>query len=248
MKLFSVLLGIACTAEQGGPPPPGKVSESLQPAAAVLSEKRAKARHVLVSHKDALRSPEELRRTRQEAELRAERVLEEALAGADFSKLASIYSDGPTANRGGELGVFGRGTMSKPFEVAVFGMQAGELVMVETEFGYHVVERLPLDEIRIVHIVIQWEDGIRSEAARSKEEARELSTMVYQLLGEGMPASDAARRYSDGPYGSRGGDAGWFERGQLHPELEKAGFALAEDEYSEVVETQMGFHLLYRSE
>jgi parvulin-like peptidyl-prolyl isomerase len=250
VTLCTLLLSLACEgpATSDGTPATELVPSAPIQASALPIAKRAKARHVLVAHKDALRSPEHLRRTREEAKERASKVLAEARAGEDFGRLASEYSDGPSSKRGGELGVFGIGTMAKPFEEAVFGMQVGALGLVETDFGFHIVERMPLEEVRIVHIIVQWEGGQRSEAVRSKDEALETATMVYQLLGEGMPAADAAIRYSDGPFGSRGGDVGWFERGQLNPAIEQVAFALGTEEYSGLVETPVGYHLLYRLE
>ena len=56
-------------------------------------------------------------------------------------KLAAKYSD-DTSNKleGGDLGTFGRGQMVKPFEDAVFAMKPGQIAMVETHFGFHVVK------------------------------------------------------------------------------------------------------------
>jgi peptidyl-prolyl cis-trans isomerase C len=62
-------------------------------------------------------------------------------AGANFEEVAKKYSDGPTKDRGGDLGTFSRGRMVKPFEDAAFAAKAGEIVgPVETQFGYHVIK------------------------------------------------------------------------------------------------------------
>ncbi|MGC1398988.1 peptidylprolyl isomerase, partial [Candidatus Binatus sp.] len=75
------------------------------------------------------------------AKAKALNVLKQAQAGGDFVKLAAKYSD-DTSNKlqGGDLGSFGRGQMVKPFEDAVFAMKPGQIAMVETQFGYHVVK------------------------------------------------------------------------------------------------------------
>ena len=68
----------------------------------------------------------------------------------DFAKLAAKYSDDPSnKNTGGDLGTFSRGEMVKPFEEAVFKMKPGDIAMVETQFGYHVVK---LDEHKDPHV------------------------------------------------------------------------------------------------
>jgi peptidyl-prolyl cis-trans isomerase C len=77
--------------------------------------------------------------------------------GADFAELAKANSECPSARNGGELPPFGKGEMVPPFEEAAF-LQATNAIgpIVETEFGYHVIQVLahnaartvPLDEVR----------------------------------------------------------------------------------------------------
>ena len=61
--------------------------------------------------------------------------------GADFGEIAKKSSEGPTAQRGGDLGTFSRGRMVKQFEDVAFAAKAGDIVgPVETQFGYHVIK------------------------------------------------------------------------------------------------------------
>ncbi|MCA9482984.1 MAG: peptidyl-prolyl cis-trans isomerase [Nitrospina sp.] len=92
-----------------------------------VGEKRVKkiqARHILVADKE---KAEELKT----------RIVE---GGEDFAKLAEEFSECPSKKRGGDLGWFGKGSMVRPFEVAAFSAQEGEVVgPVKTEFGWHVI-------------------------------------------------------------------------------------------------------------
>lgn len=100
-------------------------------------------RHVLVAYVGATNAPRDVTRTREEAAARAAEVLEKIERGDDFAGVASGYSDCPSKARGGELGVVAEGTMMPRFEKAVFALAPGARSgIVETEFGYHVMERI----------------------------------------------------------------------------------------------------------
>ncbi|HZA42995.1 MAG TPA: peptidylprolyl isomerase [Nitrososphaeraceae archaeon] len=71
-------------------------------------------------------------------------VLERIRRGESFADLAKELSiDRGSGKRGGDLGLFGRGQMVKPFEEAAFKLKKGELTSepVRTEFGYHIIKR-----------------------------------------------------------------------------------------------------------
>jgi peptidyl-prolyl cis-trans isomerase D len=95
------------------------------------------ARHILISVPAGASDKE-----KAAAKAKADGVLKQAQAkGADFTKLAAKYSDDPgSKDQGGDLGTFGRGQMIKPFEDAVFAMKPGQITIVETRYGYHIVQ------------------------------------------------------------------------------------------------------------
>lgn len=60
---------------------------------------------------------------------------------ATFADLAKVNSDDPGSGaKGGELGYFGRNMMVPQFENAAFGGKAGDIVVVQTQFGTHLIE------------------------------------------------------------------------------------------------------------
>ena len=62
--------------------------------------------------------------------------------GEDFSALAKIHSKCPSGANGGDLGMFSRGQMVKPFEDVAFGSEVGQVSgPVQTQFGYHLIQR-----------------------------------------------------------------------------------------------------------
>ena len=85
--------------------------------------KKVQARHILVGTKEL-----------------AEEIKKKIDDGEEFSKLAEEFSECPSKKRGGDLGWFGKGAMVRPFEVAAFSADEGEVVgPVKTEFGYHII-------------------------------------------------------------------------------------------------------------
>lgn len=109
-----------------------------------------RAAHILIATKD---------RSDAEALNRAKQVRAKAVSGADFTALAREYSDDPSKDKNdGDLGMFGRKQMVKPFEDAAFAMtKPGEISpVVKSQFGYHIIrlaekqpERVkPFDEVK----------------------------------------------------------------------------------------------------
>ena len=95
-------------------------------------------------------------------ELRAE-----ILAGLDFAEAARQESDDPmTAQKGGDLGFFGRGVMDTLFTETAFALEPGEISEpIRTTFGYHLVrtEETTVEEgeekVRASHILMRVEPG-----------------------------------------------------------------------------------------
>jgi parvulin-like peptidyl-prolyl isomerase len=105
---------------------------------------KAHGRHILVRYEGSKRSGRDVTRTKEEALKRAQDLLAKLDAGADFAALAKHDSEDGSSERGGDIGTPGRGLLALPFERALFALQPGARSgVVETEYGYHIIERLP---------------------------------------------------------------------------------------------------------
>ncbi|MCG8533392.1 MAG: SurA N-terminal domain-containing protein [Desulfovibrionales bacterium] len=129
------------------------------------------------------------------ATTRINKVLKLARSGKDFAKLAKKYSEGPSASTGGALGTFGRGQMVKPFEDAVFSMDAGDISKpVRTRFGLHIIKVAKREEARTLPFA-EAKGQIVSKLAEDKAADKitaMLDTVMEQVLS-GKSLEDIAK-------------------------------------------------------
>jgi len=139
------------------------------------------ARHILVQF--AGQSAADIETARKKAEAIEQRLV----AGEAFDSVAREVSDDPaTADKGGDLGYFGKGIMTPEFEKTVFGMAVGERSKpVQSPFGFHIIELLdirpevatPLADVRD-----QLVDQILAEARNEMfyEQSETLANLAFE--------------------------------------------------------------------
>jgi peptidyl-prolyl cis-trans isomerase D len=141
------------------------------------------ANHILITS-----GPDGSAPTKEAARAMAQDLLKQVRANpALFAKLAKDKSRDPgSAAQGGDLGWFGRGAMTKPFEEAVFALTKGQISdVVETSFGFHLIQLVdikggkakPFDEVRP-----QIEADVRKQSAQKAyaEAAEQFTNLVYE--------------------------------------------------------------------
>jgi len=91
------------------------------------------------------------------------------------------------------------------------------------------------------HILIK----VDSKADASKKaEARKKIEKIQKKVKKGEDFAALAKEFSEGPSGAKGGDLGYFKRGQMVKPFEDVAFALKPVEVSDIVETRFGYHLI----
>ncbi len=99
-------------------------------------QEQAKARHILIQV-----APNADAKTDAAAKAKAEMIQKQLQNGGNWTDLAKKYSDDPgSKNSGGELGWAKRGQMVPQFDNDIFTAKIGDINIVKSQFGYHVVQ------------------------------------------------------------------------------------------------------------
>jgi peptidyl-prolyl cis-trans isomerase D len=152
------------------------------------------ASHILITVK-----PDAKDADKAAAKEKAEKLFAEARANPNkFADLAKANSQDPgSAPQGGDLGMFARGSMVKPFEDAVFAARVGDIIgPVQTDFGYHVIKVTgltpakirPLDEVKGT---IETELKKSKAAQKFAQSADQFQNLVYENADSLAPVAKA---------------------------------------------------------
>ena len=112
---------------------------------------------------------------------------------------------------------------------------------VKTYYDSHPDSFKQSEQVQASHILIKVDpkaDDSQKAAARKKIKE------IQQKVKKGDDFAALAKEYSQGPSSTKGGDLGYFSRGQMVGPFEKAAFALTPGQVSDIVETRFGYHLI----
>jgi peptidyl-prolyl cis-trans isomerase C len=105
-------------------------------------------------------------------------------------------------------------------------------------------DRFTNPEIRVARHVLITINPDYPENTREAAQER-LQQVQEKLAGRGKRFADFAKRYSECPTAMEGGKLGEVSRGQLYEELDAVLFSMQAGEISGIVESELGFHILY---
>ena len=96
------------------------------------------------------------------------------------------------------------------------------------------------EQVQAAHILFKT----AGESPESVQKIRQKAQKVLEEAKAGKDFAQLARQHSEDGSGANGGDLGFFGRGRMVPEFERAAFGLAKGEISNLVTTQFGFHIV----
>lgn len=90
----------------------------------------------------------------------------------------------------------------------------------------------------------QFVTGDQVKASHILVDSQEKAEQIAKEIADGKAFAEAAKEYSTCPSKDRGGDLGFFSKGQMVPEFEKAAFSGELNTVIGPVQTQFGYHLI----
>ena len=160
------------------------------------TQEQRQAAHILITVAKQATDAE-----KQAAQAKAEKVLQLVRQSpSQFAALAKQYSQDPgSAANGGDLGMFGRGAMVKPFEDSVFSLKVGEISgLVQTDFGYHIIKVLAIKPAKtqaLSEVKGMIAQRLKLQLANDKfaELAEKFNNTVYEQSDSLKPAAELAK-------------------------------------------------------
>lgn len=174
----------------------------------------------------------------------AEKVRENAVAGADFTTLAATYSLGPSALTGGDLGFVSRDDVVPEFGRVAFSLIPGDISgAVRTQFGYHIIrcEEIEGTRAHLRHILFE----VNPTPGDSLLSYNLVDSLVREIRN-GADFKESAKVFSaDDESRKQGGEMGWFAVKDLPPAFVLILDSVANigDSYGPVL-TEFGLHIL----
>ncbi|MCF6255058.1 MAG: peptidylprolyl isomerase [Gammaproteobacteria bacterium] len=200
--------------------------------------------HILISVPEAA-SAQEIKSARA----KAEKIVQDLRAGADFTQTAISLSDGQQALEGGDLGWRRADALPSLFADWVLQQDVNNVSeALRSPSGFHIIKMLDIRDNQPQHVVTQTHARhilIKPFDEADSDDARARLEKIRERIIAGEDFAALAKAHSDDPgSGAEGGELGWVNPGEMVPSFEQGMNALAIDELSEPVRSRFGWHVI----
>ncbi len=110
--------------------------------------------------------------------------------------------------------------------------------------SYYEENKEKVMQVKASHVLVCYKDTMFCTSERTEAEAKVRAEEVLAKAKAGTDFAELAKQYSDDNSAQKGGDLGYFSKGQMVKEFEDAAFGLSKDQVSNIVKTQFGFHVI----
>ena len=186
------------------------------------------------------------------AQDKANEVYQQLVDGANFTAMAIAESKGPSALKGGDLGLRKSSELPTLFADVVPDLEVGQISEpFRSRAGFHILKLIDkrgetkevITQSNVRHILIQTNEIL------NKEQAFEKISGIRQQILDGADFNELAKEHSD-DIGSKmsGGELGWSKPGIFVPEFEQAMNEAEIGVVTEPVASQFGWHIILVTE
>ncbi len=121
-------------------------------------------------------------------------------------------------------------------------------LMVELDLKKKLDAEIKLSDDDLKKVYEQYKEKFKTDeqirASHILVKDEKTAQEVLAKLKKGEAFADLAKKYSADSTAEKGGDLGWFDKGKMVPEFDKAAFALKDGETSGIVKSNFGYHII----
>jgi len=173
----------------------------------------------------------------------------ESLKTSSFKDVATKYSSGPKAESGGDFGWMKIEDFPDSFVEIIKSLKVGQVSQeFQTNNGFHIIKlndrkgvefkTILINQTKVRHILIKQNEITSEDSVKKK-----LNNIRNKIL-EGLPFSEAAKKFSEDGSAINGGELGWISDGDTVPKFQMKVQELKINKVSIPIKTNLGWHII----
>lgn len=187
----------------------------------------------------------------EDANTKAQNIVDRLKKGESFAKLAATYSNDEKALEGGKMGWHKLNELPSIFEERLVRAQKNDIIgPIRSGVGFHILKVegnhseapkiITIKEVNARHILIKTNVLVTDEIAKNK-----IQEIRQSIVNGSTSFASAAKLYSEDPGSAdNGGELGWNNPNNFDSNFRAALLRLSKGEISQPVKSSYGWHLI----